>query len=40
MDVEDVWDRDLLHVTYEPGKTTVERMLKTIEGESFKAEVK
>ena len=38
--VEDVWDEDLLHVTYDPKQLTPERMLEKIKAEDFEAEVK
>ena len=38
--VEDVWDEDLLHVTYDPKKINSERMLEKIKAEKFEAEVK
>lgn len=38
--MKDEWDGDLLHVTYDAQKTTVERMLRAIAQEGFEAEVK
>ena len=38
--VEDVWDRDLLHVSFDPETTTTAKLLERIEKEGFKGELK
>ncbi len=38
--MDDVWDQDLLHVTYHPGRITVEQMQSTIRKEEFTPEVR
>ena len=38
--MEDEWDRDLLHVTYNSQMVTVERMRERIAKEGFEAELK
>lgn len=38
--MDDVWDKDLLHVTYHPGKITLERMQSTIRKEEFTPEIR
>ena len=38
--MNDEWDADLLHVTYNARKVTVKRMLERIAQEGFEAEVK
>jgi hypothetical protein len=38
--VKDEWDADLLHVTFDAQKITVERLLEKITQEGLEAEVK
>jgi hypothetical protein len=37
---QDVWDADLIHVTYDANQVSVEKLLKTIEKEGFQGAVK
>ncbi len=38
--MDDVWDRDLLHVTYNPEKITLEILKATIRKQEFEPEVR
>jgi hypothetical protein len=38
--VDDVWDKDLLHVTYDPAKITIEQLEASIRREEFTPEVR
>lgn len=38
--MDDVWDRDLLHVTYNPERVTLVAMQETIRKEEFEPEVR
>ena len=38
--VEDVWDQDLLHVTYDPQAITTETLLEKIRQEGFEGKVR
>jgi hypothetical protein len=38
--VEDIWDQDLLHVSFDAEQVTTEQMLATIKDQGFEAEIR